>query len=639
MQILLIVMLLLGILESNGVNKVYASHPPINSISKNMERNIIKNINIDPAERQLEREQRRNEDRKKRKIEKKIFDENSVREQEYQKIKSVGRTINSVKIAGNTVIDSAAIGNITKKYIGRTGHKSIIKMIDEIESLYFEKGYITSRVNLDIDSTNMDSGEIYIKIIEGRIETIQIKNINHAKPVSTIILSKDDSGIKNLKFMMGFPIKIGDVLNINTINQGIENYNMLASNSMKLIEIKNIDHTKNINDRSYVRRSSKSSIGNIVILENKKSSRVHGSVGYDNLGSSSTGKNRIDMELIVDDIVGINDTLTARYRRSARNIFGVTDSNTMDSSGTGNIGSISNKDEKDSKLSSIEYTVPFKYWELSVYRSRSEYLTTGSTLGSRYKATGVSRKTSFEARRLINRDIKNSSKTTLGTTIIRRETDNYINNSKLDTSSRRLTVLKVDLENDRIIYGGAASTTIAMHRGIKNFGAETDHDKRSIDPRAEYKKYSIDLEWYKPFTLSNRKFAYRMEMSGQYSSDTLYSSEKLSLGDDTTVRGYKEFSVVGDSGAYLRNEIEYIYGEFRPFIAYDMGYVKENYIADEIDDIDGVSDHARITGATIGVRAYLKNLEIELSYSKAMDAPKITYAEHHEIYLSVTAEF
>ena len=93
---------------------------------------------------------------------------------------------------------------------------------------------------------------------------------------------------------------------------------------------------------------------------------------------------------------------------------------------------------------------------------------------------------------------------------------------------------------------------------MDRFGAESDKEKGEYSPKAQFQKYTADISWYRPFNIGEQRFSYRVSLSGQYSDDILYSSEKLGIGDDTTVRGFKENSIMGDKGFYMRNEIGYI---------------------------------------------------------------------------------
>jgi hemolysin activation/secretion protein len=50
---------------------------------------------------------------------------------------------------------------------------------------------------------------------------------------------------------------------------------------------------------------------------------------------------------------------------------------------------------------------------------------------------------------------------------------------------------------------------------------------------------------------------------GQWSPDRLYGSERLTLGGESSVRGFKEQYLSGDNGGYWRNELGYSSSPFR----------------------------------------------------------------------------
>ena len=96
------------------------------------------------------------------------------------------------------------------------------------------------------------------------------------------------------------------------------------------------------------------------------------------------------------------------------------------------------------------------------------------------------------------------------------------------------------------------------------------------------------------------EYQYLLNIEGQYSKDILYSQEKIGIGDDTTVRGFKDESTQGDKGFYIRNEIGYRGNEFlEPYIAYDYGRVFNNKVnEDKVETLQGIA---------IGIKGYFKH--------------------------------
>lgn len=121
-------------------------------------------------------EKRREEQEKLRKIEK-----NPPKETEYKVNEIVvpaeekGTKIKKIIITGNSVVSDFDIKLIMKKYIGKKGGTNIINFLKELENFYLEKGYIATRVKIDMQNSNFKEGIVAYKILEGDIEKIVFK--------------------------------------------------------------------------------------------------------------------------------------------------------------------------------------------------------------------------------------------------------------------------------------------------------------------------------------------------------------------------------------------------------------------------------------------------------------------------------
>lgn len=488
-----------------------------------------------------------------------------------------GSEIKNIIIQGNTILKQKKIEEIKKKYIGRKGGKNILNFMKELENVYLEMGYVAVRVKIDVENTDIPNGQIHLYVIEGKIEEIRFKN-------------ESDNRIK---IFTSFPNSKGDILNINDLDQGIDNLNSVSANNARLT----IEAGEELG-------------GSIVEVENYKNKKISGSINYNDLGQKITGRDRMKLSLTVEDVMGINDYFIGSYQRKLGN----------------------NRKHKDNENFSFYYSVPVKYWEFSVSKDQSEYLTTIKTTFNDYESTGISKNITYSAKRIIHRD--GTGKTSMGVALINKETKNYFEGIKLITSSRKLSILRTDITHQRRLFNGGFYSNFSYYEGLKRFGAESDDGKGEYSPRAQFQKYTVDISWYKPFRINEKNLSYRFFFSGQYSDDILFSSEKLGIGDDTTVRGFKDDSIMGDKGFYVRNEMAYSYKIFEPFVAYDYGRVKD-VIKDEYYKKNG----SEMSGLTIGVRMYLKNIDMSFSYSKPLNAPSYVRKNTHEIYFTTSMRF
>ncbi len=61
-------------------------------------------------------------------------------------------------IEGNTILKKNQIEPLKKRYIGKKGGKSILNLMKELENLYLEDGYISVRVKIDMEKSNIPEG-------------------------------------------------------------------------------------------------------------------------------------------------------------------------------------------------------------------------------------------------------------------------------------------------------------------------------------------------------------------------------------------------------------------------------------------------------------------------------------------------
>lgn len=529
------------------------------------------------SQQDINAEKRREKEEWLRKEEKEIKDNKYV----LNKIEEIsglkGTLIKRLNVSGNTVMAEIEVEEILEKYIGKKGG-NIINCMKELENLYLKKGYLTTRIKIDVEHTKIKEGEITFVVIEGHIEEI---------------VFKDEKFDNLLRERVSLPYKKGDLLKIRDLDQGIDNLNAVSRNNSKFDLV-----------------PGKELGGSIVEISNKRSKLISGSLNYNNLGQKSTGDERWKVSLKIEDLLGVSDSLRGSYQKR----LGRT------------------KDRRDNANYSLGYRVPYRYWNFSITKDSSNYLSSRYGLNQLYKFNGVSENINYGADRVIYRN--ENTKTSLGMTLTNKETKNYFEKIKLDSSSRKLSILKTSLSDQRKVLNGVLYSTISYHRGLDMFGAEIDDGKNLNTPKAQFDKYTADFNWYKPFNIKKQKFAYRFAVNSQYSDDILYSSEKMSIGDDTTVRGFKENSLQGDKGIYIRNELSYTYKIFEPFIGYDIGRVKDVY-KDRLYNKYG----SKLSGISMGLRVSWKYFNSSIIYSKGIESPSYIDKNPQEVYISLSATF
>ena len=104
-------------------------------------------------------------DIEKRRQEQQDFD-NLIKSQDFNVSKSIGDNeqknlvlnVNSIVLEGNIIFEDFQIDAILRRYIGKD--RDIYALINELENKYIERGYVTTKVGLNIEKSDFENGNI-----------------------------------------------------------------------------------------------------------------------------------------------------------------------------------------------------------------------------------------------------------------------------------------------------------------------------------------------------------------------------------------------------------------------------------------------------------------------------------------------
>jgi hemolysin activation/secretion protein len=241
---------------------------------------------------------------------------------------------------------------------------------------------------------------------------------------------------------------------------------------------------------------------------------------------------------------------------------------------------------------------------------------------------------------VLHRDDVSKTAASLGLAHLR--TRNYIEDSLLDVSSSRLTEAQFGFNHGRRIGGAFINMDLGWQRGIGAFDAQRDGDPHGADPVARYDKYTLTLSYLQPFQLWSESFSFDSLAYGQKSEDILYSPQRVSLGGLSSVRGFKEQSLSGDSGGYWRNQWRWrrpvAWAPLQPWLqeyavafAYDVGVIHGGRYNPQA--------HGRLSGNAFELSARGPHLAATVTLARSLERPDIVERREHPIYFSVDLFF
>ena len=491
--------------------------------------------------------------------------------------------------------------NILSKYENKKlGSTDISNILVELTNRLIEKGYVTSTASLS-ENNNLHSETLNLKIISGKIEKI--------------ILNEDDSLDKLKKYFL-VSTKEEKVLNVRDLDTTTENFNYLEANNMTMEIIPS-------DKENY----------SIIKLKNEMKDKFTISLLTNNYGEDNqNGIWRGGTSINIDSPLGIGDRLYFSYMTVHKKKADRSWKRTTESLKPGEILPIGPKGydpvkdtlpyKRELDLYNFRYTMKFRDYTLSLGSSRSENISSFYTPTTIYDMETMSSSFSVNLDKILWRNQK--SKLSLGVGLKRKHNKSYIEDTLL--SDRILTIGDISLNGTTVFYGGIFGITLDYERGLRALGA-------SNTPKAEFKKYSLNLNYYKPLT---KKLVYRFNTLTSHSKDALYASEKQSIGGVGSVPGYhRRGNIMGDRAIEIENELSYKIidsekiGRLSPYISYSYGTVRNN-------KNPSVYGKGYVSGTSIGLRYSMKYLDIDLAYAKALAHSSYIKPRDREIYFSTS---
>ncbi len=418
-------------------------------------------------------------------------------------------------------------------------------------------------------------------MVEGRLEGLK---------------GAENSKLSDRELAMAFPGKTGDLVNLREIEQMVDQLNRLPSNQAKM----ELTPGQNVG-------------GSEVRVTNELKKPWRAGLSRSNDGQRSTGEQQWGSSFEWDSPLGLADQLMLRGGHD-----GMTDH------------------QHTSRNAMLYYNLPFGWWNVSYTYSQSEYRSQIPANGFNFKQTGDSQNHQVRVERVIHRDAL--SKTSLNTGLSYLRTNNFIEDSKLADSSNRISEAQFGINHGRRIGNAFVNLDLGLQNGIGALDAQGDHDPGPGLPNARYRKYTATLSYLQPFQVWGESFSVSSLMTGQRSEDVLFSPQRMSLGGQSSIRGYKDQSLSGDSGGYWRNDLRWsrpvtlewlrpVFGEYGSSLGYDQGVIRGNrYNGDQ---------HGRMSSNSLELFARGEHLNASVTFAHSLERPDALTEREAPIYFRV----
>ncbi|HIE5941972.1 TPA: ShlB/FhaC/HecB family hemolysin secretion/activation protein [Burkholderia cepacia] len=383
-------------------------------------------------------------------------------------------------------------------YTGQcVGKQGLDVLVEGLSQAILARGYVTTRVLLP--EQDLSTGTLKFSLIPGVIRHVRFA----------------DEKLRGT-WKTAFPTGDGELLNLRDLEQGLEQMKRVSSQDVSM-QIVPADVPGESD----------------VVLDVKRGKPWTVVASIDNSGTRATGRLQGNLSLGIDNPLGLND------------IF--------------NIGVSQDLEFGDKRLGSHGwngiYSIPWGYWTATLSAYTSTYYQQIAGVNQTFIASGNSKTVDLKLNRVLSR----SQNDVFGAQfrLSRRFGQSFIEDTEIPQQRRNNTFVEFGL-TDRHYFGNAQfDGTLAYRQGIGAFGAQDDSLAADGGPTYRYKMAVLDANLSVPFVIAQQPLRYVTTFHGQYTGNTLYYIDDLTIGSRYTVRGFDgETMLAASRGFYWRNELQ-----------------------------------------------------------------------------------
>lgn len=412
------------------------------------------------------------------------------------------------------------------------GAMGVNQLMSLAQDAVIARGYTTTRILAT--PQDLRSGHLVLTVIPGRIHAFRYNMTN-----------SDETHVGRITaFNNKFPAKVGDILNLRDLEQGLEN---LKRNPTAEADIQ-------------IEPADVPNESDVVISWKQRLIPWRVSINVDDSGNRATGKYQAGITIAGDNPLGLSDLFYVNYSQDLGTKDRLTDS-------TGK------RTDSSTRSYALHYSFPLGNWLLAVNHNYYRYHQAVAGLTENYDYNGESSNTDFDVTRLLYRNAHR--KINMTAKLWKRSSHNYINDAEVDTQRRRTAGWAVDINHKEYLGNATFNLDLGYKRGT-GWGDSLRAPEEVFDEgTSRMQIITLDAGLYWPFAIAKQNFSYDTTVHSQWNKTPLVTQDQLSIGGRYTVRGFDgETTLMGEHGWYWQNTLGWGY---RPghqvYLGADIGHV------------------------------------------------------------------
>ena len=400
------------------------------------------------------------------------------------------------------------------------GSRGIKLLADIMQNEIIRLGYITTRISMP--PQNLNSHELHFDIVSGNIGKIKLV----------------EGGANYISLTNTLPLAEGDLLNLSDLEQGSFNLQRVPGSRVKI---------------TLTPGAEKGESDIIIHREQDKFWQI--GAWLNDAGSRATGRYQAGAVLYLNNITSLSDTLYVSLGH---------DIDTM------------NKPQGNSNQS-VGYSVPWGYWSMDLYASRSRYQQRVQANWSDWMLNNDN----FYYSAQLNRQLSNTvhQRTTMGMQIFNTRSRYYYEDFELGSMRKHNAGWKAILEHQHYFGNSVVNGSLSYQKKMPWFGSASTQEQQERVIDSEGRVITLDLQASVNIDLLSQTLNYSPHFMLQLSPDMLSSLDRFALGNRWTVRGFDgEANLQENQGWYWRNDFTWVLPDknYQPYLGLDIGQVMGN---------------------------------------------------------------
>lgn len=462
------------------------------------------------------------------------------------------------------------------------GNQNLKQIIDIAQNELLKQGYITSQVS--VEPQDLSTGRLTLTIYLGRVNQILYQQ-------------------KEAPFFIrqSLPIKQGDILNLNDIEQSLE-------------YLKRIDSETDIKIQATQQNPIHQDVigwSDLNFIMNKKYN-IHGALNLDNSLHQNYGRYLLTAQMGMQNIFNANDDWSIMINFPLRRIWDYAQYD----------------ENKDQQLNyQIQFTMPFKKWKWQISHNKNRYHQYLAGLNQPLDYHGVSKQYHLGLTRLLLRD--QNDKLEWYAKAYHKHSQHYIDEIEIAVQKRKTSgwhtglLYQYRFKNQGSLYlnldyrrgTGAFSALPAPEEQIYNaFG-----EKLPAEGYARSPIWSAYVDYTKPFQLGKQHLYYALRWQGQYAKKLPVAQDLFYIGGRYSVRGFADHeTLAGEHGHSIQNTLTWVI----PYLS--QAHQSQLYLGVDTAWVQGAySQHEQrqLIGSVFGLKHQFNRAYFDVAIGRGLHSP------------------